>query len=83
MAMSVMDYYLLFGILVHVALLVLVDWLGYTHFVTHGYHHSLLLLALLNVAIGLGLYYLVLRPLYQRLLRRRMAQAIMRQRAKQ
>jgi hypothetical protein len=81
--MSLMDYYLLLGLLMHVAFLGLVDWLGYTHFVHHGYHHSLLLLALLNVAIGIGLYYLVIRPLYQRMVRRRTAQALMRQRSQQ
>ena len=79
--MYLIDYYLLFGLLVHVALLGLVDWLGYRHLVTHGYHHSLLFLALLNIAIFLGLYYLVLRPLRERIVRRRMAQNVARQRA--
>lgn len=79
--MGVMDYYLLLGLLVHVAFLGLVDWLGYKHWVNHGYHHTLLLLALLNVAIGIGLYYLVLRPLYQRRVRRRRAREILRQRS--
>jgi hypothetical protein len=38
-------------------------------------------LAALNVAILLGLYYLVLRPLQQRIARRRMARDIARQRS--
>ena len=76
--MRLIDYYLLTGLLVHVALLGLVDWLGYNHLVHHGYHPTLLLLALLNVAILLGLYYLVARPLQQRIARRRMAQDIVR-----
>jgi hypothetical protein len=78
--MRLIDYYLLAGLLVHVAFLGLVDWLGYKHLVRHGYHPTLLLLALLNVAILFGLYYLVIRPLYQRTVRRRMAQAALRQR---
>jgi hypothetical protein len=48
--------------------------------VHYGYHHTLLLLALLNVAIFLGLYYLVARPLQQRIVRRRLAQDIVRRR---
>ena len=67
------DFYLLFGLLIHVALLGLVDWLGYHHLVTQGYHVSLLLLALLNVGVFFGIYYLVLRPLYRRIQLRRMA----------
>ena len=78
--MRLIDYYLLTGLLVHVALLGLVDWLGYHHLVQHGYHPTLLLLALLNVAILCGLYYLVLRPLQQRIMRRRLAQEAIRQR---
>ena len=77
--MRLIDYYLLLGLLVHVAFLVLVDWLGYNHLVRHGYHHSLLFLALLNVGIFFGLYYLVIRPLHQRMVRRRMACEVVRQ----
>lgn len=80
--MLLMDCYLLLGLLVHVAFLGLVDWLGYNHLVRHGYHPSILALALLNVAICFGLYYLVMRPLYQRLVRRRAAQEVMRQRSR-
>ena len=69
--MSVMDYYLLMGLAVHVAFLMLVNWLGYRHLVTHGYDHTVLLLALLNVGIFFGMYYLVYRPLRRRVLRRR------------
>jgi hypothetical protein len=76
--MRLIDYYLLFGLLIHIAFLGLVDWLGYQHFVRHGYHYSLLLLALLNVAIGIGLYYLVLCPLQQRVSRRRNARNLLR-----
>jgi hypothetical protein len=61
--MKLLDVYLLFGLLVHIALLGLVDWLGYHHLVQHGYDHTVLFLALLNVAIGFGLYYLVWKPL--------------------
>ena len=71
--MRLIDYYLLTGLLVHVAFLGLVDWLGYNHLVKHGYHPTLVLLGFLNVAILLGLYYLVMRPLRQRVLRRRLA----------
>ena len=74
------DLYLLFGLLIHVALLGLVDWLGYRHLVTHGYDHTLLALALLNVGIFVGIYYIVLRPLYRRLQLRRMARAVRQQR---
>jgi hypothetical protein len=69
----------LFGLLVHVALLGLVDWLGYRHLVTHGYDHTLLVLALLNVGIFIGIYYLVLRPLRQRIQLRRMARIVRQQ----
>ena len=55
------------------ALLGLVDWLGYRHLITHGYDHTLLALALLNVGIFFGIYYIVLRPLYRRVQLRRMA----------
>ena len=78
--MTLMDYYLLLGLLVHVAFLGLVDWLGYNHLVKHGYHPSVLVLALLNVAIIFGLYYLVLRPLHQRIVRRRTVRTLRRQR---
>jgi hypothetical protein len=67
--------YLLFGLLIHVALLGLVDWLGYHHLVTQGYHVSLLFLALLNVGGCVGIYYLVLCPLHRRIQLRRMARA--------
>ena len=74
------DFYLLFGLFVHVALLGLVDWLGYHHLVTQGYHVSLLLLALLNVGVCFGIYYLVLRPLYRRIQLRRTARVSRQQR---
>jgi len=74
------DFYLLFGLLVHVALLGLVDWLGYHHFVTQGYHVSLLLLVLLNIGVFFGIYYLVLRPLYRRIQLRRLARVSRQQR---
>jgi preprotein translocase subunit YajC len=63
-----------------VALLGLVDWLGYRHLVTHGYDHTVFALAALNVGIFVGIYYLVLRPLQQRIQRRRMARAVRQQR---
>jgi hypothetical protein len=72
--------YLLFGLLIHVALLGLVDWLGYHHLVTYGYDHTLLALALLNVGIFFGIYYLVLCPLHRRIQRRRTARATRQQR---
>jgi hypothetical protein len=81
--MRLIDYYLLTGLLIHVAFLGLVDWLGYNHLVNHGYHPSLLLLALLNVAIGIGLYYLVIRPLHRRIVHQRTARQIIRQRSQQ
>jgi len=74
------DFYLLFGLLVHVALLGLVDWLGYHHLSTHGYDHTLLALALLNVGVFFGIYYLVLRPLYRRIQLRRLARVSRQQR---
>ena len=77
--MRLIDYYLLMGLLVHVAFLVLVDWLGYNHLVRHGYHPSLLFLAGLNIAVGFGLYYLVICPLHQRIVRRRLARDLARQ----
>ena len=73
--MRLIDYYLLMGLAVHIGFLGLTDWLGYQHVVKHGYDHTVLLLALLNVGIGFGLYYLVLRPLRQRVLVRRQARA--------
>ena len=72
--------YLLFGLLIHVALLGLVDWLGYHHLVTYGYDPTLLALALLNVGIFFGIYYLVLCPLHRRIQRRRTARAARQQR---
>jgi hypothetical protein len=74
------DFFLLFGLLIHVALLGLVDWLGYHHLVTHGYDHTLLALALLNIGVCFGIYYLVLRPLRQRIQLRRTARAARQQR---
>jgi hypothetical protein len=74
------DFYLLFGLLVHVVLLGLVDWLGYHHLVTHGYDHTLLALAFLNIGVFFGIYYLVLRPLHRRIQLRRTARAARQQR---
>ena len=62
------------------ALLGLVDWLGYRHLVTYGYDHTLLALALLNVGVFVGIYYLVLRPLRRRLQLRREARTVRQQR---
>jgi hypothetical protein len=73
--MRIMDAYLMLGLLVHIGFLGLTDWLGYRHIIKHGYDHTVLILAVLNVAIGLGIYYLVFRPLRQRALRRKAAQA--------
>ena len=81
--MRLIDYYLLAGLFVHVAFLGLVDWLGYLHLLKYGYHPSLLLLGLLNVVIFLGLYFLVFCPLRQRVQRRRLAQAMAKQRLQQ
>jgi len=61
-------------------LLGLVDWLGYHHLRTHGYDHTLLALALLNVGVFFGIYYLVLRPLYWRIQLRRLARVSRQQR---
>lgn len=77
------DFYLLFGLFIHVALLGLVDWLGYRHLVTHGYDQTLLALALLNIGICCGIYYIVLRPLHRRIQLRRMARAARRSRLPQ
>ena len=62
------------------ALLGLVDWLEYHNLVTHGYDHTLLALALLNVGVFFGIYYLVLRPLYRRIQLRRTARVSRQQR---
>jgi hypothetical protein len=78
--MKLFDVYLLFGLLVHIALLGLVDWLGYNHLVQHGYDHTVLFLILLNVAIGFGLYYLVWQPLRRSLRLRRIIREGRRQR---
>lgn len=78
--MRLIDYYLLMGLLVHIGFLGLVDWLGYNHLIRYGYDHTVLLLALLNVGIFFGLYYLVFRPLRQRVRLRRMARKTNRQR---
>ena len=64
--MRVMDFYLLLGIVVHIAFLGLADWLGYRHLVQHGYDHTVLILGILNIAIFIGLYYIVYRPLRER-----------------
>jgi hypothetical protein len=63
-----------------VALLGLVDWLGYHHLITYGYDHTLLALAFLNVGVFFGIYYLVLCPLYRRIQLRRMARVSRQQR---
>ena len=61
--MGVMNIYLLFGLIVHVAFLGLADWLAYHHLVKHGYDHTVLILGVLNVAIVFGIYYLVYLPM--------------------
>ena len=61
--MSVMNIYLLVGLLVHIGFLGLADWLAYHHLVKHGYDHTVLILAVLNVAIVFGVYYLVYLPM--------------------
>jgi uncharacterized BrkB/YihY/UPF0761 family membrane protein len=73
--MGIMDVYLLLGLLANVGFVMLADWLGYQHFMKHGYDHTLLILLLLNVAIGFGLYYLVFRTLQKRVRLRRQAKA--------
>jgi uncharacterized BrkB/YihY/UPF0761 family membrane protein len=73
--MGIMDVYLLLGLLANVGFVILADWLGYHHFVKHGYDHTLLILFILNIAIGFGLYYLVFRTLQKRVRRRRQARA--------
>ena len=77
--LNLADYYLLLGLFMHLAFLGLVDWLGYHHLVTHGYDHTVLLLALLNVAIFFGLYYLVFLPVRRSVRARRMLRAAGRQ----
>lgn len=79
--MTVVDYYLLLGLLVHFGFLGLVDWLGYHHLVAHGYHPSLLVLLCLNVAIFVAVYYLIIRTLHQRITRRRAIRRLIRQRS--
>lgn len=78
--MTVVDYYLLLGLLVHFGFLGLVDWLGYHHLVEHGYHPSLLFLLGLNIAIFVAVYYLIIRTLHQRIVRRRAVRRLIRQR---
>jgi hypothetical protein len=73
--MGIMDIYLLLGLLSNVGFVILADWLGYHHFMKHGYDHTLLILLVLNVAIGFGLYYLVFRTLQKRVRLRRQAKA--------
>jgi hypothetical protein len=73
--MGIMDVYLLLGLLSNVGFVILADWLGYHHFMKHGYHHTLLILLVLNIAIGFGLYYLVFRTLQKRVRLRRQAKA--------
>ena len=79
--MTAVDYYLMLGLLVHFGFLSLVDWLGYQHLVKHGYHPSLLLLACLNIAIFIAVYYLIIRALHQRIIRRKAARKLIRQRS--
>ena len=71
--MGVMNIYLLVGLLVHVAFLGLADWLAYRHLVTHGYDHTVLILGVLNVGIGFGIYYLIYLPMRRHVRLRRMA----------
>ena len=61
--MGAMNIYLLVGLFVHVAFLGLADWLAYRHLVKHGYDHTVLILAVLNVVIVFGIYYLVYLPM--------------------
>ena len=69
--MGAMNLYLLVGLLVHVAFLGLADWLAYHHLVKHGYDHTVLILGVLNVGIGFGIYYLVYLPLRRHVRMRR------------
>lgn len=73
--MGIMDVYLLLGLLSNVGFVILADWLGYHHFMQHGYHYTLVILLALNVGIGFGLYYLVFRTLQKRVRLRRRARA--------
>jgi hypothetical protein len=73
--MRIMDAYLMLGLLVHIGFLGLTDWLGYRHIIKHGYNHTGIIMAVLNVAIGFGIYYLVFRPLRRRALLRKAARA--------
>ena len=73
--MGIMDVYLLLGLFANIGFVILADWLGYRHFIKHGYDHTLLILLLLNIAIGFGLYYLVFRTLQKRIRLRRQARA--------
>lgn len=73
--MGLMDVYLLLGLASNVGFVVLADWLGYKHLMKHGYDHTLLILLVLNIAIGFGLYYLVFRTLQKRVRLRRQARA--------
>lgn len=73
--MGLMDYYLLLGLGANVGFVILADWMGYNHFMKHGYHPTLLILLVLNVAIGFGLYFLVFRTLQKRVRLRRQARA--------
>ena len=73
--MRIMDAYLLLGLLANVAFLGLADWVTYRRLVTKGYDSSMLIMALLNVAIAIGIYYLIYRPLRQRYLVRKIARA--------
>ena len=61
--MGVMNIYLLVGLLVHLAFLGLADWLAYHHLMKHGYDHTVLILGVLNVGIGFGIYYLIYLPM--------------------
>ncbi len=73
--MGLMDFYLLLGLAANVGFVILADWLGYRHFMKHGYDHTLLILLILNIAIGFGLYFLVFRTLQKRVRMRRQARA--------
>jgi hypothetical protein len=73
--MGLMDVYLLLGLLSNVGFVILADWLGYKHFMKHGYDHTLLILFLLNVAIGFGLYFVLDLTLQKRVRLRRQEKA--------
>ena len=70
--MGVMNLYLLVGLLVHVAFLGLADWLAYHHLVKHGYDHTVLILGVLNVGIGCGIYFLIYLPMRRHVRLRRL-----------